>query len=326
MPNSKPAVPPGWPAGAACISSSRSVGLDICEACTDFRCAARWSGRLDSNQRPPHPQCDALPGCATPRPGWRHLGRATIRQGAAGGRVARRRRKAKRASGLAGMLAALLAVPALYLVAALVGSLVPVNRGWTEPAQGTTDLPRGQWHPRGHHHAGRRRRGSTGARCSRRRLRSGDPTAGWIAFGAGEQRVYLDTPTWWDITPRTLWSALAGGKRVMHVEYVPSPDYAVRQIRLRPEEYRRLWAAIRADFELDATGRPQRIDHPRLRPVRRLLSRDRQGERDPAPATAGSPDGFGLPGSRPACGRRSRRARLALPPISPLRCSRARSG
>src|SRR4051812_29192945 len=28
----------------------------------------RWSGRLDSNQRPPHPQCDALPGCATPRP------------------------------------------------------------------------------------------------------------------------------------------------------------------------------------------------------------------------------------------------------------------
>ena len=67
-----------------------------------------------------------------------------------------------------------------------------------------------------------------------------DPNAGWIAFGSGEQRVYLDTPTWWDITPRTIWSALAGGKRVMHVEYVPSPRYAVREIRLRPEEYRRL--------------------------------------------------------------------------------------
>ncbi len=48
----------------------------------------------------------------------------------------------------------------------------------------------------------------------------------------------------------------------MHVEYVPSPYYAVRQIRLRPEEYRRLWAAIRADFELDAEGHVQRIDHP----------------------------------------------------------------
>jgi uncharacterized protein (TIGR02117 family) len=48
----------------------------------------------------------------------------------------------------------------------------------------------------------------------------------------------------------------------MHVEYVQSPAYAVRQIRLRPEEYRRLWAAIRADFALDGRGRPQRIDHP----------------------------------------------------------------
>jgi uncharacterized protein (TIGR02117 family) len=49
---------------------------------------------------------------------------------------------------------------------------------------------------------------------------------------------------------------------VMHVEYVPSPYYAVREIRLRPEEYRRLWAAIRVDFALDANGRPQRIAHP----------------------------------------------------------------
>gem|GEM_PF-2090973 len=26
-----------------------------------------WSGRQDLNLRPPHPQCGALPGCATPR-------------------------------------------------------------------------------------------------------------------------------------------------------------------------------------------------------------------------------------------------------------------
>ena len=26
-----------------------------------------WSGRPDLNRRPPHPQCDALPDCATPR-------------------------------------------------------------------------------------------------------------------------------------------------------------------------------------------------------------------------------------------------------------------
>ena len=88
------------------------------------------------------------------------------------------------------------------------------------------------------------------------------PDARWIAFGSGEQRVYLDTPSWWDIRPGTIWSALAGGKRVVHVEYVSDPSYSVRQVRLRPEEYRRLWAAIRADFKLDSRGRPERIDHP----------------------------------------------------------------
>ncbi len=48
----------------------------------------------------------------------------------------------------------------------------------------------------------------------------------------------------------------------MHVEWVADPQYALREIRLRPEEYRRLWAAVRADFDLDADGRPRRIDHP----------------------------------------------------------------
>jgi len=181
--------------------------------------------------------------------------------------MARRRRKGKSGKWVGRVLTLLLAVPALYLVAALVGSLVPVNRGWTEPTQGTTVyiadngvhadivMPvRAQgldWEPL----------------IPRGDMAAAGAQAQWIAFGSGEQRVYLETPTWWDITPRTIWSALTGGKRVMHVEYVDSPDYAVRQIRLRPEEYRRLWAAIRADFALDSHGRPQRIDHPGYGPA-----------------------------------------------------------
>jgi uncharacterized protein (TIGR02117 family) len=181
--------------------------------------------------------------------------------------VARRRRKTTAGKWVGRVLAAFLALPALYLVAALAGSLVPVNRGWTEPNQGTTVyladngihvdivMPvRAQgldWAPL----------------IPRRDFAAADPTARWIAFGSGERRVYLNTPTWWDLTPRTIWSALAGGRRVMHVEYVPSPAYAVREIRLRPEEYRRLWAAIRADFALDPEGRPQRMDHPGYGPA-----------------------------------------------------------
>ncbi len=159
-------------------------------------------------------------------------------------------------------IAAVLVPPALYLAAALLGSLIPVNSGWKEPPHGVTvyiadngihaDLilpvkAEGlDWAPL----------------LPRSDLAAAGPNAGWVSFGAGEKRVYLDTPTWWDITPRTIWSALTGGQRVMHVEYVPSPYYAARQIRLRPEEYRRLWASIRAEFNLDAAGRPQRIDHP----------------------------------------------------------------
>jgi uncharacterized protein (TIGR02117 family) len=160
------------------------------------------------------------------------------------------------------LLTLLLGFPALYLVAALAGSLIPLNRGWSEPAQGTTiylaengvhvDIimpvtAEGlDWRPL----------------VPPSDFAAADPSSAWIAFGAGERRVYLETPTWWDITPRTIWSALTGGERVMHVEYVPSPYYAAREIRLRPEEYRRLWAAVRADFALDEHGRPLKIDHP----------------------------------------------------------------
>jgi uncharacterized protein (TIGR02117 family) len=83
-----------------------------------------------------------------------------------------------------------------------------------------------------------------------------------VAFGSGEERVYLNTPTWWDIRPRTIWAVITGSHRVMHVEWVDDPSYAEREIRLRPEEYRRLWAAVRADFRLSGNGRPVRIDHP----------------------------------------------------------------
>jgi uncharacterized protein (TIGR02117 family) len=176
--------------------------------------------------------------------------------------VPRRRRK-KRRIRLWRRLALLAAAPILlYLAAALIGSLVPVNRAWTEPEQGVTvylanngvhaDLVMPvralglDWEPL----------------VPRRDFAAPDPQARWVAFGSGEARVYLETPRWRDITLRTIWSALTGGKRVMHVEWVSNPAYVDRAIRLRPEEYRRLWTAVRADFALDANGRPRRIDHP----------------------------------------------------------------
>jgi len=181
--------------------------------------------------------------------------------------VARRRRKGKSGKWIGRLLTLLLALPAIYLVAALIGSVVPVNRGWTEPQQGTTIYIADN----GIHADVIMPVKAQGLDWSPLVPRSdfGAVPAGadWIAFGSGEKHVYLDTPTWWDIRPGTIWRSLAGGPRVIHVEYVPSPYYAVRQLRLRPEEYRRLWAAIRADFALDARGRPVRLDHPGYGPV-----------------------------------------------------------
>ena len=177
------------------------------------------------------------------------------------------RRKSKRNRIVRRLLMALAAVPMLYLAAALIGSLAPVNRDWTEPDEGITIYLADNGI-----HADLvlpvRAAGLDWEQyLSRADVASAPPGAQWIAFGAGERRVYLDTPTWWDLTPRTVWAALTGGTRVMHVSWVADPTYSARAIRLRPHEYRRLWAAIRAEFDRDSSGRVRQIHHPGYGPT-----------------------------------------------------------
>lgn len=152
----------------------------------------------------------------------------------------------------------LAAIPALFLLAALAGSLLPLNRDWDEPADGTTIYLRSN----GIHVDIVMPAQAEGLDWSAvlppSHVAEAPAEVRWYGFGAGERRVYLETPTWSDITLKTLWSALTGGERVLHVDQTDQPGFDLRAIRLRPEEYRRLWAAIRADFD----GQPRRIDHP----------------------------------------------------------------
>jgi len=172
------------------------------------------------------------------------------------------RRHSRKPRWLVRIVLAIFAIPLAYILAALIGGLIPVNSDWREPDQGITiylanngvhadlvlpaDADGLDWRPL------LPRSDTTGA----------PPEARWIAFGAGERRVYLETPTWGDLSLKTAAVALTGGERVMHVEWVENPAYAARAIRLTPEQYRRLWAAIREGFQLDADGKPIRIDHP----------------------------------------------------------------
>ena len=184
------------------------------------------------------------------------------RQGKVGGEqrtvVRRRRRRARKNIQLRRLLLALTALPLLYLVPALFGALIPVNRQWSEPDKGVTIYLADNGI-----HADLVLPVRAAGLDWEDVLPRSDPAAvpagaRWIAFGAGERQVYLETPTWADLTLPTALRALTAGERVMHVQWVADPTYSARQIRLRPEEYRRLWASVRSEFR---DGRAQLIAH-----------------------------------------------------------------
>jgi uncharacterized protein (TIGR02117 family) len=153
----------------------------------------------------------------------------------------------------------LLAIPFFYFAAALLLGLVPANSAWRQAESGIAIFVRTNgvhtwilmpktnvhmdwrpWIPGGH-------------------VR--DPRwegANYAAFGYGEREVYLNTPTWGDLSiAAAARAAFGSGEPLVHVEHVhePAEDEITRRIVLRPDEYRRLVAFVRARFRLDGQGR-----------------------------------------------------------------------
>jgi uncharacterized protein (TIGR02117 family) len=154
-------------------------------------------------------------------------------------------KKALRFAGCA--LAGLIAVLLLFAISGWIGSSIPRNGDWREPERGIEILigtngvhteivmplvtPEKDWRP--HFPA------ADLAQAQR------DYTH--IAVSWGEREVFLNTPTWWDLSPMTvLRIAGVGGKGLLHVaHYVrPAPSDDFRPLTMRPGEYRRLVAAI----------------------------------------------------------------------------------
>ena len=162
---------------------------------------------------------------------------------------------------LAKTVAALLAIPVLYLAAALILGAVPVNRGWQEAEAGIPIFVRTNgvhtwimvpkvsadmdWRPL----------------VPADHLR--DPRYGrgnYVAFGYGNREFYLNTPTWADLSLKTAFLALFGqGTSLIHADHDhdPRPDAHQRALTLSREEYRRLVDYIRASFRTDPARRTQ---------------------------------------------------------------------
>jgi uncharacterized protein (TIGR02117 family) len=150
-------------------------------------------------------------------------------------------------------------VVGLYLLAAWIGSSIPRNRDWREPAAGVvigvdtngvhTSLvmpivtPLKDW------------------REEFPLADIGRPARPYthVSVSWGEREVFLNTPTWWDLSPRTVLRVLTvGGEGLTHVSYYvrPAPSGSLRFIRLTPEQYARLVASIETNL-------------PQVRPMQR---------------------------------------------------------
>jgi uncharacterized protein (TIGR02117 family) len=156
--------------------------------------------------------------------------------------------------------AGIVAVPLLYLLAALVLGVVPANVAFHQPARGITIFirsngvhtwivmpkvnPEMDWRP-------------YALPDDLRDPRWGN--ADHVAIGYGNREFYLNTPTWGDLSIRTAALALFGsGPTLLHVEHVdrPRPEPDQRPIRITPDQYRRLAGFIQRRFRLDRGGRP----------------------------------------------------------------------
>jgi uncharacterized protein (TIGR02117 family) len=81
-----------------------------------------------------------------------------------------------------------------------------------------------------------------------------------VSVSWGEREVFLDTPTWWDLSPITVLRIIGiGGDGMLHIaHYVrPAPAPDIRPLRITRAQYRRLIAEIDR-----ALPRGRRISYP----------------------------------------------------------------
>ena len=149
------------------------------------------------------------------------------------------------------ILGAILAVFALiillFALAGWIGSSIPRNPGWQEPAEGIEIMVG----TNGVHTelvmplVTREKDWRTDFPVADVPLQRADYTH--VAVSWGEKEVFLNTPTWWDLSPLTVLRIVGfGGKGLIHASHYvrPAPSYDFRPLRVTSAQYARLVAAI----------------------------------------------------------------------------------
>ncbi|GLS32334.1 conserved hypothetical protein [Mesorhizobium albiziae] len=83
------------------------------------------------------------------------------------------------------------------------------------------------------------------------------PEARWLVFGWGSRAFYIETPTWSDLKPGPVLSALTLDNSVMHVAIsgaIDEKDPAVRSFGIGEAEFGRLVGFIEATFARESGG------------------------------------------------------------------------
>ena len=154
---------------------------------------------------------------------------------------------------------ALVAMVALYLLAALSGSLIPVNAGRVTPADGITIHVL----TNGYHTGLLLPVSADGIDLSLTfrptDLPDADMAGQYMLFGWGDRDFYLNTQTWADLRPKTVLVAVFGsGGSLLHIDHIQSPAEVedARPVQLTSAEYQVLVAEIKSFAKVGADGFP----------------------------------------------------------------------
>ena len=172
---------------------------------------------------------------------------------------------AKRALKIGGASAAWLAlVIGLLFLAGWIGSSIPRNRDWRELAQDDPAAVTIYVETNGVHTALVLPKYTPQKDWSEtfplRDLANPARPYTHISVSWGERQVFLETPTWADLTPLTvLHIAGVGGKGLLHVAHYVRPAAAddIRPLRLSPAQYAIIVRRIEAMLPPGAIGEPR---------------------------------------------------------------------